>query len=403
VKATQQHTKEHNRNLVLRTILEQDGISRAQISRVTGLTRTTVSEIVAGLMAEGLVRETGVGSSRGGKSPILLSLVADSRQVVGLDLGPSGFQGAIVDLRGRIRQSVEVPVHDRDGEIALASVHRLLESLLGGGPRPLVGIGIGAPGLVDAAHGVVVNAVNLGWRNLPLAKLLEERHQLPVKLLNDSQAAAVGEHTFGRGYRSDSSLVVINVRHGLGAGIVLNGALFHGDGGSAGEIGHVVVVREGGAACRCGNVGCLETVASIPAVVSRAQALAGHAESTALAGVPGTVTFDLLVQAFAAGDPVARQVVLEAGRFIGMAVSGLVGTLNVRNIVLSGGVTRFGEPLLDIIRATLAQSTLTRLARDTRVEYAQLGRHEIVLGAAALVLKDYSLLFKLRGPRAMAS
>ena len=240
-KATQQHTKRHNRDLVLNTVFGNATVSRAEIARITGLTRTTVSQIVAGLMDEGLVREVGVGSSRGGKSPILLSVVADSRHLIGLDLAQDRFSGALVNLRGEIRQTLDLPVPSGDGDAALGAVYELLDGLIAAATRPLVGIGVGTPGLVDARHGVVVNAVNLNWRNLPLGQLLTDRYGLPASVLNDSQAAAIGEHTFGDGYRSDESLVVVNVGHGIGAGIILNGQLFHGDGGGAGEIGHVAV------------------------------------------------------------------------------------------------------------------------------------------------------------------
>ena len=154
-----------------------------------------------------------------------------------------------------------------------------------------------------------------------------------------------------------------------------------------------VVVREGGLPCRCGNSGCLETVASTRAVVQRAQMLARHFEGSSLGTAP-EVTFEGVRKAFAAGDPVAQQVVREAGRFMGMAISSLMGTLNIQRIVLAGGITSFGQPLLDVVNETVSQTMLTRLVQDTRVEFEQLGHNEIVLGACAVLLKDYSLLFE---------
>jgi hypoxanthine phosphoribosyltransferase len=244
-KATQQQTKEHNRNLVLKMLLEHDRISRAEIARRTTLTRTTVSDIVGDLIQEGLVREVGMGSSLGGKSPIMLSLVADARHVVGVDLAHDRFMGAVVDLRGRIIHAEEQPVPPRDGDAAVAAVYALLDKLVRAARTPIMGIGIGTPGLVDALGGVVVSAVDFGWQGLPLRRLIEARYHVPVSVLNDSQAAAMGEYTYGGVHAARSNLVVINVRYGIGAGIILNGEIFHGDGGGAGEIGHVVVVREG--------------------------------------------------------------------------------------------------------------------------------------------------------------
>jgi len=389
-KATRQYTKEHNRNLVLKTIFEHDSISRAEIARVTKLTRTTVSDIVTDLMAEGLVSEIGVGESIGGKSPILLGLIEDSRYLIGLDLAHNQFRGAIVNLRGKIRALVTQPVNSKDGEAALALVYDILDRLIKSASLPLVGIGIGTPGLVNINEGLVVNAVNLDWKDLPLARLMEERYHLPVSILNDSQAAAMGEYTYGLDRPAESNLIVINARHGIGAGIIIQGQLFHGDGGGAGEIGHVVVVPEGGLLCRCGNRGCLETVASAQALVKQVQGLIPEASNSTS---PTTINLDTIRKAFITGDMPIRQAVLQTGNYLGMAISNLVGTLNIRHIVLTGDMTCFGDPWLEAIREKITTTTLSRLAQETRIELGQLGENSIILGASAMLANDYSLLF----------
>ena len=215
-KATQQQTKEHNRNLVLKTIINRESTSRADIARATSLTRTTVSDIVADLIEEGLVSEIGTGASQGGKSPTLLSLVDDSRYLIGLDLAHSEFLGAVINLRGKIQYRISQSVHNYNGDEALETVYDILDRLVGTSLHPLVGIGVGTPGLVNTNEGVVVNAVNLDWKNLPLARLLQDRYHLPAYVLNDSQAAAMGEYSYGEGHLTDSHLVVINARHGIG-------------------------------------------------------------------------------------------------------------------------------------------------------------------------------------------
>jgi predicted NBD/HSP70 family sugar kinase len=392
-KATHQQTKLHNRDLVLKTIFDSSTISRADIARSTRLTRTTVSDVVAGLLAEGLVEEVGVGSSIGGKSPILLSLVKDSRYMISLNLAYDRFCGAVVNLRGEIKETETLPVSGRDGEQALQLVYEIVDRLIRKPWKPLVGIGAGTPGLINTQAGLVVNAVNLDWQDLPLASLLQARYRLPVYLLNDSQAAAIGEFVYGGKYKSDDNLVVINVQQGIGAGILINGRLFQGDGGGAGEIGHVVV-QEDGLPCRCGKRGCLETVASARAVVQRARELAQTESASRLSAAPQSITLDGLVSAFQTGDPLAVRVVLEAGRFLGSAVAGLIGALNIRKFVLTGDMTRFGQPWLDAVRAAMVQGALAALAADTELE---IGRPEVegcVLGASALLLLDgYSILF----------
>jgi N-acetylglucosamine repressor len=396
-KATQQQTKEHNRNLVLKTIFEHTSISRIEIARITSLTRTTVSDIVADLIEEGLVQEVGVGSSMGGKSPILLSLAEDSRYLIGVDLSLNQFRGAIVNLRGRICELVALPVAGHNGEEALRMIFEILDQLMTKDWQPLVGIGVGTPGLVNTEKGVVINAVNLDWKKFPLAQLINDRYHLPVFILNDSKAAALGEFTYGRRYQSDKHLIVINVRHGIGAGIIINGQLFHGDEGGAGEIGHVVVVQEGGLPCRCGHYGCLETVASTQAIIHRMQMLISQAQGQIQPSLP-EISLDTIEQAFTAGDPIARQVVLEAGHYLGLAISSLVGTLNIQRIVVAGDMTRFGTDWLDAVRATILRSCLPHLAQDTQVEIGHLNGNGIILGASAALANNYALLFSKGTP-----
>ena len=376
-KATHQQTKQHNRDLVLRTIFANESISRAEVARVTHLTRTTVSDVVSGLLAEGLVEEVGRGESLGGKSPILLSIVADSRYLIGLNLAQDKFTGAIVNLRGEIKEMVESPVHDDNGENALNLVYQMIDQLMKKKIKPIVGIGVGTPGLVNTREGVVVNAVNLEWQDLPLSQLLEKKYKLPVLVLNDSQAAAIGEYVYGSDHEPDENLVVVNVIHGIGAGILINGRLFQGDGGGAGEIGHVVV-QENGELCSCGKRGCLETVASARAVVKQVK-------MNSLADV---------VSSFDAGNATTNAVIENAGRYLGVSLANLIATLNIQKIVLTGDMTRFGEKWLNAVSDSMQTGAFSRMTEDTKLEIGKLDYRACILGASAfLLLDDYSLLF----------
>jgi N-acetylglucosamine repressor len=376
-KATHQQTKQHNRDLVLRTIFAHDSISRAEVARVTRLTRTTVSDVVNGLLAEGLVEEVGRGESLGGKSPILLSIVADSRYLIGLNLAREKFTGAVVNLRGEIKEMVELPVHDEDGENALNLVYQVIDQLMKKKIKPIMGIGVGTPGLVNTREGVVVNAVNLEWQDLPLSQLLEKKYKAPVRVLNDSQAAAIGEFVYGGGHAPDENMVVVNVIHGIGAGILINGRLFQGDGGGAGEIGHVVV-QENGELCRCGKRGCLETVAS-------ARAVARQLKMNSLGDV---------VSAFGAGNPAVNEVIENAGRYLGLSLANLIATLNIQKIVLTGDMTRFGEQWLNAVSDSMQAGVFNRISERTKLEIGKLDYRACILGASAfLLLDDYSLLF----------
>ncbi|WKZ34277.1 MAG: ROK family transcriptional regulator [Anaerolineales bacterium] len=376
-KATHQQTKQHNRDLVLRTIFANESVSRAEVARVTNLTRTTVSEVVSGLLTEGLVEEVGRGESIGGKSPILMSVVADSRYLIGLNLAQDKFIGAIVNLRGDIKEMVEAPVHDDNGRNALELVYQIIDQLLRKRLKPIVGIGVGAPGLINTREGVVIDAVNLQWQDLPLGQLLKKKYKLPVSVLNDSQATAIGEYVYGGQHAADENLIVVNVKHGIGAGILISGRLFQGDGGGAGEIGHVVV-QENGELCRCGKRGCLETISSARAVIQQLKAR----------------SLDQAQSAFEAGDAEANRVVMTAGHFLGKSLGNLIGTLNIQKIVITGDMTRFGNAWLDAVNSSMQGAALSRMSEGTRLELGALDYRACILGASAfLLLDDYSLLF----------
>lgn len=390
-KATQQQTKEHNRTLVLSTIFDHDSISRAEIARITSLTRTTVSDIVSELIAEGLVDEIGLGTSLGGKNPILLSLVEDSRYMIGIDLAHSEFLGAVFNLRGKIRSMTSQSVCKCSGNESLDAIYAMIDQLMETSLQPIVGIGVATPGLVNTSEGVIVNAVNLDWQNLPLASLIEERYHLPAYVLNDSQAAAMGEYNYGEDHQEDNNLVVINIRQGIGAGIIIDRRLFQGDGGGAGEIGHIVVVPEGGQRCRCGKNGCLETVAGTRGLIEQAKKLASQTDGVFSPGQ--TIDLDAIQHAFEAGNPFVQQIMLNAARHMGMAICSLVSTLNIRKIVLTGDLTRFGAPWLEAVQATVSENSLSRLSVDARVEFGQLGENGIILGSSAMLANNSPLLF----------
>src|SRR3954451_4835060 len=274
-KATHKQTRTFNQQLVLRAIYDRTEVSRAELARLTGLTRTSVSALVAELLRDGLIEETGRGPSTGGKAPIMLRVKSDGRHAIGLDLGASKFSGALVDLRGGVVKSAHVELDGRNGADAVEVVYGLIDSLIQrNGTEPVLGVGIGAPGLVDSRAGVVRWAVNLGWSDLPLGSMVAERFGMPVVVANDSQAAAVAESTFGN-WPWPQNLIVVRVGRGIGAGIILGGQLYQGDGSGAGEIGHSIFgpvdTGDDAVRCRCGRVGCLETVAGMEAMVKAAQ------------------------------------------------------------------------------------------------------------------------------------
>jgi predicted NBD/HSP70 family sugar kinase len=221
----------------------------------------------------------------------------------------------------------------------LPLVYDLIDELIGAATSPLLGIGISTPGLMDTTTGVVRRAVNFGWRDLPLRDLVQSRYNLPVHLGNGAHMAALAEYTFGSN-SNRKNLIVIHAGQGIGAGIILNGQLFYGDAYGAGEIGHVVVA-ENERMCRCGNFGCLETVANARAIVLEAQQIASAKPDSLLhqfAGCVEAIDFDSVVRSFQAGDPHVGRMIGEVGRYLSIAIANLVGILNIERIVLTGPV-----------------------------------------------------------------
>ena len=374
-KATHQQTRTFNQQLVLRALHDRSPLSRANLARLTGLTRTSVGDLVGALIEEGLIEEVGRGQSSGGKSPILLRVAPDGRHVIGLDLGEAQFSGAVVNLRGEILRSIHLPLEGRNGDAAVELVVQLVDALRAGDSCPLLGIGIGAPGIIDSSTGTVRWSVNLNWAELRLSLLLEERHGVPVVVANDSKAAALAELTFFRRPRP-TNLIVIRVGRGVGAGIILNGQLFQGDGFGAGEFGHVSL-GSSDVRCRCGRVGCLETMTSMRALVDAAGAVE-----------PSIRDDSGLVAAFLTGGAGIRQIVMDAARELGLAVGWLIGVLNVRHVLLVGPVADFGDEWLGEVRRCARSSVLPMLARDTQIEFGHVHDDVVVLGASALLMEQ---------------
>ena len=389
-KAVPRQARVRNTQLVLKTIYAKGPISRAEVSRVTNLTPPTVSDVVASLIASGLVGEVGYAPSSSGRRAILLNVLDDSRQLVGLDLSREDFRGALANLRGQITHRVDLPLQGRDGDAALALVYDLVDDLVKSASNPLLGIGIGAPGLVNASEGVLRQSVNLNWRYIPFRNLLQKRYDLPVYMANDSQVGALAVYTFGDRRENGLPLVVINAGRGVGAGIIINGQLLYGSPVGAGEIGHTTVVPNG-EQCACGNYGCLETIASSRSIIRRVRTLAEknpHSSFTELVTDPDQIDMETVFQALEAGNEDVRQVIFEAGQALGIAAANLVGVLGSCQILIRGSVARFGQLLLEPMRDEMDRRTLPALARVSELGIADVGPDIVIQGASALILHN---------------
>ncbi|MCC2321782.1 ROK family transcriptional regulator [Cellulomonas xiejunii] len=360
-KVLPEHARAHNRSLVLGHLFHDGPSSRADIARSTGLTRVTVSDLVAALLAEGLVADLGVrAESRVGKPATLVGLRASDHHVVVVDLTDDAtVHGAVMTLDGQVVTREHVPSGGATGSQAVTLVEELCRRLLAGTTGIVVGVGISSPGVVDAA-GRVVEAPNRGWYDVPLAARLSAALGAPVHVANDANTRALGEYTYG-GAASDA--MVVTVGQGVGAGMLVDGALVRGRGHAAGEIGHVTVVDEQTAGetplpCACGRTGCLETVLSAPALRRRI-GLAPQDADAALASV---------------------------GRMLGRALAPVVSALDLAEVLLSGPPELLDGPLREATTTTLRDRTMPVIGQGLRVRMAALDEDAALAGAAVLVL-----------------
>jgi N-acetylglucosamine repressor len=387
-KATRQFTKLHNTRLILKAIYNNRGeISRAELSRLTQLTPATVSDLVGDLVGSGLIKEVGVGASTGGKPPILLSFDPDSRQMVCIDLSGDGFLGAIVNLQGDIITRKKVSAQNCVGQEALEATYALIDELIQACSAPILGIGVGTPGLVNVQKGIIRKALNLGWHELPLKSLLQERYHHTVHIANDCHVAALAEYAYGSG-REEDNLLVIKISQGIGCGIILNGAPYYGDGFGAGEIGHITVTYDG-PRCACGNVGCLEALASTRALIQNVRLQVYKYPDSSLYNIPpNEIGLPELISAFQKGDAFVTDLISQCGKYIAKSIAYLVGLLNVHHIVIAGDFEGFGPYFLDVIRHELPYHVLPVMAEHAELTYSPLGENIVLLGAAALVLVE---------------
>nr|WP_246150394.1 ROK family transcriptional regulator [Agromyces intestinalis] len=360
-KVLPEHARSHNRSLVLQTLYTSGPLSRADVARETGLTRVTVSDLVAELIAESLVVELGTREdARPGKPATLLDVDRAGFQIVGIDLSDHDLlRGAVVDLDGRIVARAEVALAGASGGAAADRVSELAARLTALATAPLLGVGIGSPGVVDPA-GVVRSAPNLGWTDLPLQSRLAAELAVPVHVANDANVAVLAEH----GASGAGDLLLVKVGHGVGAGLIIGGRPVIGPGFAAGEIGHVVVGTDGGPRCACGKHGCLEAWLAVPRLAAQLDA----AESGGDAAV--------------ARDEVLR----EAGRRLGIILAPVVGALNLSEVVLSGPAELLDGPLLESTVDTIRNRTMAEQHRDLRVRMTTHGQDIVLRGAVVMVL-----------------
>lgn len=352
-KVLPEHARGHNRALVLQTLYHLGAMSRADLSRQTGLTRVTISDLVSEFIADGIVVEQGIREKVGpGKPAILVDLDRAGHQIIGLDLSePDYFRGALLSLDGDVlvRRETGRPAQP-DGQASYDAIVELIRLLRAESTVSILGVGVGTPGIVRP-DGFVISAPNLGWTNFPLEARLCADLDCAVAVSNDANTAVLAEYTFGDA-ASDVMLVKIGV--GVGAGVITGGHLLLGSRFAAGEIGHVKVGTDVAPRCVCGRDGCLEAWVSVPGLVS----------------------------AIAAQPDQEHTILSDAGSRLGIAIAPVLSTLDVAEIVLSGPAELLGDTLIDAVIETLRSRVIEGVFDDVSVRLS--AQEDIVLRGAAV-------------------
>ncbi|NNE43197.1 MAG: ROK family transcriptional regulator [Gemmatimonadetes bacterium] len=372
---------------VLRLIWKEKEISRAEIARRAELSRSTVSEIVTLLLQTGLVAEVGAGPSRGGRRPIVLRFQDDAACILGVEMGAAHVGVVRINLRGELLawERVDQDVRN-DPEGTRALILKLCLDVLGSDPAPLVGIGIAVPSPVDPKRpGALSEVVLPRWEGRNGLLDLLAPLGAPVLVDNDANLGALAEQWWGCAV-GEENFAYVKIATGIGSGHVINGEIYRGATGVAGEIGHVAIDPVGGDPCICGLRGCLTTIVGSPALVKRARALLEQYPDSLLAD--GEITMESIEKAALESDPAALLLLRDATDSLGTAIAGMLNLMNPSLVVLGGGLSSLGETLLAPLRDAVSWRTHLSSVAAAEIRTSDLGPRSVAVGAATLVLKS---------------
>ena len=385
----EQQRKIELKDSVLRLIWREHQISRAEISHQLGLSRSTVTEIVRDLMPSGFITEVGEGKSSGGRKPVLLEFQDNAKVILGIDIGATHVSVAMINLRGKLLlwKEKEYPVRE-DPEGTYKVIDELCSSCIStlkNGTDMLLSIGVSVPSPVDPIRPEYLSETIIpAWHGKSGLERLKIKYKVPVYLDNDANLGALAEHWWGAG-KGVNDLIFIKMSNGIGAGYIMDGRLYRGAKGLAGEMSHMPI-DPNGRICGCGLRGCLATVISAWALVERVQALAVlYPNSSLLYSTPTILDIE---NAALNGDPLAIQVVSEATYYLTNAITSLVNLINPDMIILGGSFSRLGDLIIKPIQEKINSCALVNDVSKTKLSTSTLGSKGIAIGAATLAIEQ---------------
>lgn len=392
--------KSRNMSTILLMLLRYEQISRVSLARQTGLSTTTITNLIAELIDAGIVEQEHEPNNPPqrrsvGRPQVALNLVPGARYAVGIHFDVGSVRINVMDLLANIVSSdtFEHPL-DSPAESVLKDTRELTKTVIHQANidrKKIVGVGVGASGLVEPFTGVNVVAPNMNWHNIPLKDYFANALRLPVIIDNNVRAMALGEALFGVG-KDVYSLAFVYARIGVGAGIVVGGQLYYGGGAGAGEIGHMTIQPHGGPQCRCGNTGCLETLISEPVILRKADQIIQQQPNGRLAQAMQEEPGRRIKRVFAAaqaGDSTTQQMLEEHGYYMGVALANLVNILNPELLILGGILAEGSDTLLPIIQDTMRHRAFAGLGDTVQLAAPSFNHNSGVIGAASLALNHF--------------
>lgn len=390
--ASQQQIKSANLNLILNLINQNQPLSRARLAEMTGLSPTTVSSLTEELIDNRLIEEIGLEDTGNvGRKAMQLQILPDGGYSVGVEMVETGIYTELFDLRCNSKGCVftELNSFDNIGSEIVASIYRLLNTVEGQTGR-LTGVSIAIPGLIDPASRRILasTVLNIKMDNDFADVIQESFANTPVFLCNYSSLCAYAEMTISEG-GSIRDMLLVDINTGIGCGIILDGKIFNGQQGYAGELGHVTIDHNG-PKCKCGSRGCLEVMASIPALLQRAAFAVMTRQGSMLnrlcGNVPSMLALGMICQALEAGDALTVEIVSETARCLAFGLNNAINMLNPQALILSGQITKLGPVFLDLLQKFISEIEMRPMVNKMILRYSNLGSNQAIVGGAKFAL-----------------
>jgi len=384
--------QELNRSIILRTIRHYGPISRSEIAKKNKISPTTVTAAVKELIRQGLVYEDGVGVSTGGRKPVLVRFSSDSKFIIAVAITNSSIKIAEMNLEAKVRRQKVFPVYNLTGKLVidylLKSIGQFLEEY--SDLTKCIGISIISPGIINIDKGIIYENTKLKLKNIPLKEMVEKQFKLKTWLENDANAIALAEKRFGA-YRKFKNLIYITIGDGVGAGIIVNGSIFRGCRGGAGEVGHTSIDRNG-IPCDCGNTGCLENYVSWPAICSKVLSSVAQGKPTMMSelvkGDISRITPSIFCDALKKNDQLAKEIMKDTAAYLATGMVNLVNLLNPDIIILGGKVAYDNQFLLSQVKKLVFQKALNILTDKLEICPTSLEKDFRMIAAATIPLQE---------------